>query len=84
MELAAPTMEEPPVTGPTSPGGGAHDKGDPGNKVFWSAVATSTDPARARVGTIGDASGNTAQDPPTVAPTSSIAEVRLGRAVRAQ
>jgi len=52
-------MEEPLVTGPTSPGGGAHNEGDPDNKVFWSAAATSTDPTRAGVGTTGGVPGNT-------------------------
>ena len=67
VEPAAPTMEEPLVTGLTSSGSGAHDKGDPGDEGLWSTVAMSTDPAEAEVGATGDASSSVAQDPPTVA-----------------
>ena len=55
MEPVTPVMEEPAVTGPTSPGGGAHDEGDLGDEGLWSATAMSADPIRAGVGTVGDA-----------------------------
>ena len=46
-----PTVEEPLVAGPTSPGGGAHDEGNPANmpgcKEAWTGVETSADPTRA-------------------------------------
>ena len=45
VESVAPAMEEPPVTGPTSPGDGAHDVGDLGDEGLWSTAATSADPA---------------------------------------
>ena len=48
-------MEEPPVTGPTSPSGGAHDEGDPGDEGLWAAVEA-----------IGDASSTMAWEPPMV------------------
>jgi hypothetical protein len=88
-ELAAPVMEESPATGPTSPGGGAHDEGDSGNEGLWSVAATSTDPDGVGAGATGDAPSSVAQDPPTAVeqattPAASTAEVRLRQAVRAQ
>jgi hypothetical protein len=64
VEPAAPTMEEPPVTGLTSPGGRVHDKGNPGDEKIWGAAAMSADLARAGV---KDAPSSAARDPPAVA-----------------
>jgi len=77
MEPTTPAMEEPPITGLTSLGGGAHDEGDLGDEGFWSTVVTLANPPGVGVGTVGDAPGSAAPDPPT-------SEVRLERAVRAQ
>jgi len=60
-------MEELPITGPISPGGGAHDEGDPGDEGFWSAAAMLADPTKAKAGAAGDAPSNVAWDPPMVA-----------------
>jgi hypothetical protein len=88
-ESVAPTVQEPPVTGPTSPGGGAHNEGDLSDEGLWSAAVTSSDPARAGAGAMRDAPGNAAWDPPMVAekataPAASTAGVRLGRPIRVQ
>ena len=64
---AVPAIEEPPATRPTSPGGGAHDEGDPGDEGLWSATVASADPTGAEVGTAGDAPNSAAWDLPTVA-----------------
>jgi hypothetical protein len=89
VKLGIPAMEEPPATGPTSPGSGAHDEGDPSDEGLWSAMATSANPAKARAGATGDAPSNTTRDTPlvpeqTMAPTTSIVEVRLRWPIRAQ
>jgi hypothetical protein len=64
MELAAPIMVESPATGPTSPVGGAHDEGDPGDEGMWSIAVTSTDPNGVGVGATGDAPSSVAWDLP--------------------
>jgi hypothetical protein len=54
-EPAAPAVEEPPATGLTLPGGGAHDEGDPGDDEVLGATTTSADPTGAGVGVAGGA-----------------------------
>ena len=51
----APVFEEPPTTGLTSPGGGAHDEGDPGTKEAWTMTKVSRDAARVGAETAGGA-----------------------------
>jgi hypothetical protein len=58
VKLAAPAMEEPLVTRPTSPDGGVHDEGDLGDEGLWSATVTLADPAGAGAGAVGDASSS--------------------------
>jgi hypothetical protein len=82
-EPVTPVMEEPPVTRPTSPSGGAHDEGDPGDEGLWSAMVTSADPIELGAGAAWDALSSAVRDPPTVAEQAivlvvSTAEVRLG------
>ena len=89
VEPAALAMEEPLVTEPTLPRGGAHDEGDPGDEELWSAAVTLADPVGAEAGATGDAPSNAAWDPTTVAKqattlVASTVEVRLGRPIRAQ
>ena len=60
-----------------------HDEGDLGDEGFWSTAAMLADPTGIEGGATGDAPSNVAWDTPTVAqqataPTTSIAEVRLG------
>lgn len=81
VELAAPAMEELPVTGLTSPGGEVHDKGDPGDEGLLATRMMPADTAEAGAEAIGDALSTTAREPPTVAeqmmaPTTSTAEAR--------
>ena len=47
----APVIEEPPIAGPTSPGGGAHDEGDPSVEEEWTMMTASRDVAHAGVET---------------------------------
>ena len=58
--LIAPTMEEPSSTGPTSPGGGLHAKGNPGMEEVWGAVVTSSGLAEVSAEPAGDAPSDAA------------------------
>lgn len=89
VEPTTPIMEEPPVTGLTSPSGGLHDEGDSGGKDLWSAVATSVDPARVGARVIRNALSSPTQEPSTVAKqamasTMSTVMVGLGQPVQTQ
>ena len=48
-------MEEPPVTGLTSPRGGVHDVGDLGIEGLWATGVTPADPTGAGAEATGDA-----------------------------
>ena len=61
VESTTPAIEEPPMTGPTSPGGGLHDEGDS------SVEEPSSDLGGAGTETAGDAPSSTTQGSPTVA-----------------
>ena len=89
VELTASTMEESSTTGPTLPGGGLHDEGDPSVEEAWDATTTSSGLAGVGTEPAGDASSSAAQGPPTVAEqassvVASTARVMLKRSVRAR
>jgi len=67
--MVVPIVEEPPATGLTSPGGGAHDDGDLmdalGDEGAWDMVGMPVDSTRARTQTVGPMVGNATQDPRT-------------------
>ena len=79
-------MGEPSTVGPTSPGGGLHDEGDPGAEEIQDAVATSSGLARATMEPAGDVPSCVMQGPPIAteqAPSAgaSTAEVVLERPI---
>lgn len=89
-DSVASIMEEPPAVGLTSPGGGAHDEGDPtgmsGDEEVQATTNISADSAGARAESAGLAPGSAVQDPPAVVeratPAASQAmEVGPGRPV---
>ena len=62
----APIIEEPPIAGPTSPGGGALDEGDLGAEEAWTVMTTSGDVTRAGAETVEGALSGTTQNPPVL------------------
>ena len=52
-----PTMGEPSIAGPPSPGGGLHNEGNPGAEEIWGAATMSSGLAGASTEPAGDASG---------------------------
>jgi hypothetical protein len=90
--LGIPGVEEPTAAGPTSPGGGAHDEGDPadalGDEEVWATASVPVGSAGSGAGTVGPTSGSAAQEPPAdvehAAPEASpTMEIGPGRPVRA-
>ena len=83
-EPTAPAIEEPPVTGPTSPSGGAHDEGDPtdalGDEGVWAMAGVPMESSRVGAETTRPMVGSSTQDPPVamehaVPETSPVMEV---------
>lgn len=64
--VTSPTIAEPSVAGPASPGSGLHDNGDPGADEMWGAATMSTSLAAASTEPLGDVPSSAMRGPPMV------------------